>query len=177
LLGYSARANVAAVAPLLLDEFGIIMSAGIGLTLSPHHIAAGRHPSDLGPVGMFAIAREVVGVSTHCALVDVAVLKSVGGFSPEYDTRAMDIDLACKLHRVGRHAIITPLVSVRSLDDPTLTDRETEALATRWVVCSGTTPTRALTRACAYLFLPKPHRGESELYSIDQPHRLGRPSW
>ncbi|MFM7392194.1 MAG: glycosyltransferase [Actinomycetota bacterium] len=147
LLGYSARANVAAVAPLLLDEFGIIMSAGIGLTPSPHHIAAGRHPSDLGPVGMFAIAREVVGVSTHCALVDVAVLKSVGGFSPEYDTRAMDIDLACKLHRAGRHAIITPLVSVRSLDDPTLTDRETEALATRWGRVFGNDPyTRVDTR-------------------------------
>jgi len=147
LLGYADRTNVAAVAPFLLDEFGMIMSAGIGLTPAPHDIAAGRHLSDFGPVGMFAIAREVFGVSMRCALVDVASLKSVGGFSPEYSTRAMDTDMACKLHRAGRHAIITPLVNVRLLDDTSLMNDEIDSLTMRWGRVFGSDPyTRIDTR-------------------------------
>ncbi|KRO46041.1 MAG: hypothetical protein ABR75_07535 [Acidimicrobiia bacterium BACL6 MAG-120924-bin43] len=108
LLGYIDREHVATVAPVVLDEFGLIVSAGLAFTPEPHDIGAGHHPSELGPVGMFAIARECFGVSTRCALVDVDALKAVGGFSPEYSTRMFDFDLAAKLHGAGLHAIVTP---------------------------------------------------------------------
>ena len=147
LLGYITRPQVAAVAPFLLDHFGIVKSAGFGLVPVPHEIGAGRHPSDLGPVGMFAIAREVFGVSTRCALVDIAALKSVGGFSPEYSTRCGDFDLAFKLHRAGLHAIVTPLARVRCADDVVSTDAEQEHLETRWGRYFGRDPyTRVDTR-------------------------------
>ncbi|MFM2114603.1 MAG: hypothetical protein RI908_344, partial [Actinomycetota bacterium] len=132
LIGYVTRPDVAAVAPFLLDHFGIVKSAGIGTVPVPHEIGAGRHPSDLGPVGMFAIAREVFGVSTRCALVDVAALKSVGGFSPEYSTRCMDVDLAFKLHRAGLHAIVTPIARVRCADDIGSTEVDDEIIEARW---------------------------------------------
>ena len=151
LLGYINRSRVAAVAPLLLDEFGITMSGGIGWTPEPHNIAAGHHPSELGPFGMFAIAREALGVSMRCALVDVAAVKSVGGFSPDYSTRVMDFDLAYKLHRAGLHTIITPVVRMRCHDDPSRERAESDLLAMRWSHTYGSDP---YTRIDTRLHLP-----------------------
>lgn len=148
LLGYADREHVAAVAPLILDEFGTIVSGGLSFSPEPHDIAAGHHPTELGPTGMFAIARECFGVSTRCALVDVDAIKAVGGFSPEYATRMFDFDLAAKLHNTGLHAIVTPLVTVRSFDDPHVMEQERHLLATRWEHYFGNDPyTRIETRA------------------------------
>jgi GT2 family glycosyltransferase len=146
LLGYSAREKVACVAPFVVDEFGIIFSAGLGMTSEPHEIGRGRHTSDFGPLGMFAIARECTGVSTRCALVDLAAMKSVGGFNPEYATRWFDFDLMCKLRRHGLHSIITPLAMVRTFDDEMTFDEE-ELFARRWGRLYGDDPyTRIDTR-------------------------------
>ena len=148
LLGYVDREHVAAVAPVVLDEFGLIVSAGLAFTPEPHDIGAGHHPSELGPVGMFAIARECFGVSTRCALVDVDALKAVGGFSPEYSSRMFDFDLAAKLHGAGLHAIVTPLVNVRYFSDVRDMVVERPTLAQRWGHLSGRDPfTRVETRA------------------------------
>lgn len=147
LQGYLQRTGVAAVAPFLVDQYGIIMSAGLGLTPEPHEMASGRHPSDLGPVGMFAIARECFGVSTRCAMVDVAALKGVGGFSPDYATRVFDFDLACKLYRSGWHAIVTPLATVRSFDDAVVSPSDEALFESRWGRLIGNDPyTRVDTR-------------------------------
>ena len=149
LLGYSTREKVACVAPFVVDEFGIIFSAGLGMTPEPHEIGRGRHTSDFGPLGMFAIARECMGVSTRCAFVDVSAVKSVGGFSPEYATRWFDFDLMCKLRRHGLHSITTPLATVRTFDDEMTFDEE-ELFARRWGRLYGDDPyTRIDTRLMA----------------------------
>ena len=148
LLGYTERNSVAAVAPLLVDEFGSLLSAGLGFSPEPHNIGHGRHHSDLGPVGMLAIARECYGVSTRCALVDVEAIKSVGGFSPDFFADARDYDLAAKLHSKGLHAIITPLSHVRVFDGMHTKTREVEVLSQRWHHQYGHDPyTRIDTRA------------------------------
>ena len=147
LLGYIGRDSVAAVAPLLVDEFGSLLSAGIGFSPEPHNIGFGRHHSDLGPVGMLAIARECYGVSTRCALVDVEAVKSVGGFSPAFSTIARDFDLAAKLHSKGLHAIVTPLSHVRVFDSMSIEDVELDVLSHRWQHQYGHDPyTRIDTR-------------------------------
>ncbi len=150
LLGYFDRDSVAAVAPLLLDEFGSLLSAGIGFSPEPHNIGSGRRHSDLsdlGPVGMLAIARECYGVSTRCALVDVEAVKSVGGFSPLFSTTGRDFDLAAKLHSKGLHAIVTPLSHVRVFDSMSIEDRELDVLSHRWQHQYGHDPyTRIDTR-------------------------------
>ena len=147
LSAYMRRDQVAAVAPVLVDQHGITLSSGLGLTPEPHDIGRDRHPNDLGPVGMFAIARECFGVRSRCAVVDVATLKSVGGFSRDYDAGLVDFDLACKLHERGMHAIITPLVKVRLFDDLRNTDDDQQTFAARWGRYIGNDPyTRFDTR-------------------------------
>jgi len=147
LLGYATRDDVAMVAPQLVDEFANFVSAGLSLTPEPHEIAEGRHVSDLGPVGMFAIARECLGVSTRCALVDAVAVKRVGGFSPDYSGRWSDFDLACKLHVIGKHSIVTPLARVRCYDDRLVSDHDRLLLEDRWGRIVGADPyTRAETR-------------------------------
>lgn len=148
LLGYTEREHVAAVAPVLLDRSSMIVSAGLAFSPEPQHIAAGHYVAELGPVGMFAIARECFGVSTRCALVEVDALKAVGGFSPEYSTRMFDFDLAAKLHGAGLHAIVTPSVNVRTFADMHEVAVECRTLAQRWGHLSGRDPyTRVETRA------------------------------
>lgn len=148
LLGYIEQPGVAAVSPLIVDEFGGIISAGIGFSPVAHHIAAGQHTSELGPVGMFAIARECLGVSTRCSLVDVVALKSVGGLSPECTTRIGDFDLAAKLHEAGYHAVSTPLARVRSFEDSLIPEPEWLQFESRWSHRFGRDPfTRIDTRA------------------------------
>ena len=148
LTSYMQRDSVAIVAPVLVDQFGITLSSGLGLTPEPHDIGRDRHPNDFGPVGMFAIARECFGVRTRCAVVDVASLKAVGGLSRDYDSGLVDFDLACKLHESGKHAIITPLVKVRLFDDLRMTDDGQRTFASRWGRYIGNDPyTRFETRS------------------------------
>ena len=148
LFSYIDRDGVAAVAPTLTDEYGMIRSAGLSLTSEPHDTASGHRVSELGPVGMFAIARECFGVRTRCALVDVAALKFVGGFSPDYNSDLVDFDLACKLHEQGKHAIITPLATVRLFDELQMTDDEQKIFMSRWGRYIDSDPyTRSDTRA------------------------------
>jgi GT2 family glycosyltransferase len=126
----------------------MIVSAGLAFSPEPQHIAAGHYVAELGPVGMFALARECFGVSTRCALVDVRALKAVGGFSPEYSTQMFDFDLAAKLHGAGLHAIVTPLVNVRYFAEIQESAIERSALAQRWIRLWGQDPyTRVETRA------------------------------
>jgi GT2 family glycosyltransferase len=132
LFAYMSRNGVAAVAPILTDEYGVIRSAGLSLTSEPHDIGDGHRVSELGPVGMFAIARECFGVRTRCAVVDVAAFKSVGGFSPDYSSDLVDVDVACKLHEIGKHAIITPLATVRLFDELRVTSDDQQMFASRW---------------------------------------------
>jgi len=147
LLSYAVRQATAMVAPLLVDEFGHILSAGLGVTPEPHEIAQGRHSVEYGPVGMFSIARECFGVSTRCALVDAVAVKRVGGFSAEYNSRWCDFDLACKLHNIGKHAIITPLAHVRCFDDPLNHSADQDRFEQRWGRFVGKDPyTRIETR-------------------------------
>jgi len=147
LLGYATRDNVAMIAPHLVDQFGTLLSAGLSMTPEPHEIAQGHHANDLGPVGMYAMARECFGVSTRCALVDAVAIKRVGGFSPDYSDRWCDFDLASKLHSVGKHAIITPLVRVRCFDDPAGNEDGRALLEDRWGRLIGADPfTRVDTR-------------------------------
>jgi GT2 family glycosyltransferase len=97
---------------------------------------------------MFAIARECFGVRTRCAVVDVAAFKSVGGFSPDYSSDLVDIDLACKLHEIGKHAIITPLATVRLFDELRVTSDDQQISASRWGRYIDNDPyTRSDTRA------------------------------
>jgi O-antigen biosynthesis protein len=148
LFAYMHRDGVAVVAPTLTDEFGVIRSAGLSLTSEPHDTGSGHRVSELGPVGMFAIARECFGVRTRCAVVDVAALKSVGGFSPDYNSDLVDFDLGCKLHERGRHAIITPLVTVRLFDDFNVVSDDQQIFASRWTRFIDNDPyTRSDTRA------------------------------
>jgi glycosyltransferase involved in cell wall biosynthesis len=147
LIGYMERDSVAAVAPVLVDQYGVTLSAGLGLTPEPHDIGKNRQPSDLGPVGMFAIARECFGVRTRCAVVDVAMLKEIGGFSRDYETDVVDFDLACKLHEIGKHSIITPLVKIRLFDELRTTSEDSQLFASRWGRYVGNDPyTRFDTR-------------------------------
>jgi GT2 family glycosyltransferase len=147
LLGYTNRDLVAAVAPLIVDEYGSLLSAGLGFSPEPHDIGSGRHHSDLGPVGMLAIARECYGVSTRCALVDVEAVKSVGGFSPEFAERLGEFDLAAKLHVKGLHAIVSPLAQIRICGSSDHLDFERTALDLRWGHQYGQDPfTRIDTR-------------------------------
>ena len=148
LFAYMSRDGVAAVAPILTDEYGVIHSAGLSLTPEPHDTGSGHRVSEFGPVGMFAIARECFGVRTRCAVVDVAALKSVGGFSPDYVSDLVDFDVACKLHELGKHAIITPLMTVRLFDKFHIADDDQKVFASRWgrYVCNDPY-TRSDTRA------------------------------
>jgi hypothetical protein len=132
LLGYHGRDDVAMVAPLIVDVNGAIVSAGLAMSPEPHEIAHGCRQADLGPVGMFAIARECFGVSARCAMVDIDAVKRVGGFSPSYASRMRDFDLACKLHRAGMHSIVAPVVTVRSFDEQGVLDAEQATFAERW---------------------------------------------
>jgi len=96
---------------------------------------------------MFAMARECFGVSTRCALVDAVAIKRVGGFSPDYVDRWSDFDLACKLHRIGKHSIVTPLVRVRCYDDSLSIGPGRALLEDRWGRLVGADPfTRVETR-------------------------------
>jgi GT2 family glycosyltransferase len=148
LFSYMSRDGTAAVAPVLTDEYGVIRSAGLSLTREPHDTASGHRVSEYGPVGMFAIARECFGVRTRCAIVDVAALKSVGGFSPDYASDLVDFDVACKLHERGKHAIITPLVTVRLLDKLQMSDEDQKLFASKWGRYIDDDPyTRSDTRA------------------------------
>ena len=148
LFTYMSRDGAAAVAPILTDEYGVIRSAGLSLTSEPHDTAAGHRISEFGPVGMFAIARECFGVRSHCAVVDVTVLKSVGGFSPEYSSGLVDFDLAGKLHEIGKHAIITPLVTVRLFDELQMSDEDQKLFMSKWGRYIDNDPyTRSDTRA------------------------------
>ena len=147
LLGYLDRASVALVAPLLLDEYGVVHSAGLGLNPEPHHIAHGCLPTDLGPVGMFAIARECFGVSTACVLAKASALRVVGGFSPDYSGRTFDYDLACKLQQHDLHAMVTPLVTVRYLGTDASAADDLITFKQRWGRLVGSDPyTRIDTR-------------------------------
>ncbi|MGA1291248.1 MAG: glycosyltransferase family 2 protein, partial [Ilumatobacteraceae bacterium] len=147
LLGYTDRALVAAVAPVLEDEYGSLLSSGLGFSPEPHDIGFGRHRSDLGPVGMLAIARECYGVSTRCALVDVEAVKSVGGFSPEFTTRLREFDLAAKLRGNGFHAIVSPLARVRVFGADQVMEHERTRFDLRWAHQYGQDPfTRIDTR-------------------------------
>lgn len=147
LLGYSGNRNVAMVAPVLVDEFDSILSAGLSLSPEPHEIAHGRHTSDLGPVGMFAMARECFGVSTRCALVNTVTLKRVGGFGSEYSSRWSDFDLACKLHQSGKHSVVTPLIRVRCFDSVVAKGSDCQRFENRWGRLVGRDPyTRTETR-------------------------------
>ena len=147
LLGYTDRALVAAVAPVLEDEYGSLLSSGLGFSPEPHDIGFGRHRSDFGPVGMLAIARECYGVSTRCALVDVEAVKSVGGFSPEFTTRLREFDLAAKLRGNGFHAIVSPLARVRVFGADQVMEHERTRFDLRWAHQYGQDPfTRIDTR-------------------------------
>ena len=96
---------------------------------------------------MFAIARECFGVRTRCAVVDVAMLKEIGGFSRDYETDVVDFDLACKLHEIGKHSIITPLVKIRLFDELRTTSEDSQLFASRWGRYVGNDPyTRFDTR-------------------------------
>ena len=97
---------------------------------------------------MFAIARECFGVRNRCAVVDVAALKSVGGFSPDYNSDVVDFDVACKLHEQGKHAVITPLVTVRLFDELQMSDEDQKLFVSRWERYVDNDPyTRTDTRA------------------------------
>lgn len=155
LVAYLDRESVAAVAPVLVDQYGTTLSSGLGLTPQPHDIGEGRQPSDLGPVGMFAIARECFGVRSRCAVVDVAALKQVGGFSRDYQADFVDFDLACKLYEIGLHAIVTPLIKVRLFDELQMRSDDQETFMSRWGRYVGNDPytrfdTRPPTAATAW---------------------------
>jgi GT2 family glycosyltransferase len=148
LFAYMSRDGVAAVAPILTDEYGVIHSAGLSLMREPHDTGSGHRVSEIGPVGMFAIARECFGVRSHCAVVNVAALKSVGGFSPDYASDLVDFDVACKLHEIGKHAIITPLVTVRLFDELQMSDEDQKLFVSKWGRYIDNDPyTRSDTRA------------------------------
>jgi GT2 family glycosyltransferase len=105
---------------------------------------------------MFAIARECVGVATHCALVDVAVLKAVGGLSERFRSRWHDFDLANKLQTYGFHSIVTPLARIRwhgDADEPT---GERAAFESRWWWWTLDDPySRTETRTDRAWFIPR----------------------
>jgi len=132
LLGYEHREGVAMIAPVILDDEGWIVSAGLAMYPEAHHVGQGCRHDDPGEFGMFAMARECSGVATSCALVDVAVLKSIGGLSCDYRTEFHDFDLARKMHRSGFHAIISPLTRIRmhSMSDDVEGDRQ--LFESRW---------------------------------------------
>jgi len=140
LFAYTDREGVVSVGPVLTDEYGVTHSAGLGLTPEPHDIGRGHRASDLGPVGMFAIARECFGVSMRCAIVEVAAMKQVGGLSPDYSTRLVDFDLACKLRERGQHAVVTPLVKVRVFDEMEPFDVDLPTFNMRWSRYIGNDP-------------------------------------
>jgi len=132
LLEYVASKDVALAAPTLTDSMGLVYSAGLGLTPEPHHIGEGRLISDLGAVGMFGIAREVLGVSTACVVGRAEHLQTVGGLSQEYSGRMFDFDLACKLYLEEKRSIITPRTSVRIHGCEAVSPLDTERFHSRW---------------------------------------------
>ena len=147
LLGYFSNEKVSLVAPVIVDEYGVVHSSGLGLTPEAHHIAQGRLPDDLGPVGMFAIARECFGVSTICAMARNRALRKVGAMSPDYSGRMFDFDLACKLQGDGQHAVVTPLIQVRYLGREISSTNDARTFEQRWGRLAGSDPfTRIETR-------------------------------
>lgn len=156
LVAYEDRERLAMVAPVILDADGAIVSAGLATAPEPNHIATGCRHDDPGPLGMFAIARECVGVATHCALVDVAVLKAVGGLSERFRSRWHDFDLANKLHTYGFHSIVTPLARIRwhgDADEPT---GERATFESRWWWWTLDDPySRTETRTDRAWFIPR----------------------
>jgi GT2 family glycosyltransferase len=132
LMSYIIAKDVALAAPTLTDSFGLVFSAGLGLTPEPHHVGAGRLISDLGAVGMFGIARESLGVSTACVVARAATLQAVGGFSQEFVGRMFDFDLACKLYQEDKRCIITPRTSVRIHGSEQVTPADLEVFRSRW---------------------------------------------
>jgi glycosyltransferase involved in cell wall biosynthesis len=132
LLGYEHRNGVAMIAPMILDGEGSIVSAGLAVSPVVHDIGQNRRNGDPGIFGVLAMAHECIGVATHCALVDVAVLKAIGGLSCDYRTRYYDFDLARKLHDCGFHAIITPLARIRTHGSDPESVAEREHYESRW---------------------------------------------
>ena len=150
LMGYEHRDGVAMIGPSVLDLYGNIVSVGLSLSPEPHDVGSGRRADDLGPIGVFGIARECTGVSTRFALVDVASMRNVGGISTAYTSRLADFDLACKLREAGLHAIVTPLARVRTLEVERDHQPEQHVFKQRWQrLCGNDLYVRTDTRAGA----------------------------
>ena len=103
--------GVVAVGGILLDEDGMIASAGcvLGLDFSVADAFAGFDPDDGGYAGMLAVARSCGALDDAALVLDRAAALDVGGFEAAlFPKRFGGIDLSLKLRAAGGRLVVSP---------------------------------------------------------------------
>ncbi|WP_237481357.1 methyltransferase domain-containing protein [Lichenibacterium dinghuense] len=103
--------GAAAAGGLVLDEDGLVVSAG--LVLGPHFASAsafvGLAPECGGYAGALRVARSVGALDAAALLLDRAAAVAVGGFDAVlFPERCGAVDLCLRLRAAARHLVVTP---------------------------------------------------------------------
>jgi len=137
LAGFLREPDVGAVGCHLLFEDGRLQHAGHVLVGgNPGHLMFGRSPTSTENRMAVWLDREVAGVTAACLAIRAEVFAEVGGFSPEFPNNYNDVDLCAKLRHAGYRIVVTPHARLYHFEsvsrDPTVSERELEALRARW---------------------------------------------
>jgi GT2 family glycosyltransferase len=108
LLAEAQRAEVGAVAPLLLYPGGAVQHAGAALGLHDYagHPFAGLAPDADTPFGRArAGTRNWLAVTAACMMVERAKFDAVGGFDERFVVAGNDVDLCLRLTAAGHRSL------------------------------------------------------------------------
>lgn len=111
LLGEGVRAEVGAVAPLLLYPSGEVQHAGAALGLHGYagHPFAGLAPGQQTPFGRAdGGTRNWLAVTAACLMVERAKFEAVGGFDETFVVAGNDVDLCLRLTAAGHRSLCVP---------------------------------------------------------------------
>lgn len=118
LLEEALRAEVGAVAPMLLYPDGGVQHAGAALGLHGYagHPFAGLAPDEETPFGRASRGtRNWLAVSAACMMVQRSKFTAVGGFDESFVVAGNDVDLCLRLTAAGHRSLCVP--HVRLLHD------------------------------------------------------------
>jgi glycosyltransferase involved in cell wall biosynthesis/SAM-dependent methyltransferase len=110
LIYHATFADVGAVGALLVYEDDTVQHAGVvlGARGTADHLM--RHfPSNAdGYAGSLSSPREVSAVTAACLAITKEKFLEIGGFSELYGVHYQDVDLCCRLRKLGYRNIFTP---------------------------------------------------------------------
>jgi GT2 family glycosyltransferase len=138
LLLYGEQADIACVAPMIVNDDGTVWHSGLvlGMNGTVGYAMQGWDSDSDGYAGSLSCAREVSSVSGECLLISGKKLEVLGGNIRYYtDPLCHGADLSLRAYTLGLRNIVTPRVVLRRQADAKLVENHSldrALLADRW---------------------------------------------